>query len=445
MKIGYIVVCPWIQNYGVEGATIHVQEVCCALQNMGHNVFLITGEKPPISETIKTYDLSIPSMLHFAQLRSNLRKVWTWNLVQVPSSPNLSLVKDTKNFCPDFTKPSWSPKTFWNDVRERIDNWEYDRYFYHKACRIIEAEQPDVLYQRDLHYAGVDLSHRYGLPIILEMNGSNSFSAEWRRRHNPIYINMVRRKEQRICRQASSVVVVTPPLKDYLVGLGISKRKVFILPNGVDVSRFFPDEDSGRIIRRRYGLENKLVIGFVGGLRPFHGVHILIDSAKLILDRCHQAHILIVGDGPPRGELELKVRKQGLKDIVSFIGSVPFEEVPAYINAMDITVAPYAKIPQLYQSPIKLFEYMAVGKPIVTTRRPLVEAVIKDYRNGLIFEFGDHHQLASAILKLINDKDLRERLGSEGRRIVEDKYTWEGNAQKITEIYKNLNKQMGMS
>ena len=439
MKIGYFNVFPWIQDYGVEGATIHVQEVCCALQNMGHNVFLIAGKKPQISGNIRTYNLSIPRVLRFARFRTNLRNVLANNRVQVTSSNNKSLVKGTKNSYPDFTKPSWNPRTFWNDVRERIDNWEYDRYFYHKACQIIEDEQPDVLYQRDLHYAGVDLSRRFRLPIILEMNGSSSFSAEWRRRYSPIHIKMVHYKERKICMQAGSVVVVTPPLKDYLAGLGISERKVFILPNGVDISRFFPDEDSGGKIRKRYGLEDKLVIGFVGGFRPYHGVHVLIDSARLILDSCPQAHILIVGDGPQRKELDLKVLEQNLENEVSLIGSVPFEEVPAYINAMDITVAPYAKLPQLYGSPIKLFEYMAVGKPIVTTQRPLVAAVIEHLKNGIIVKPGDPQQLATAIVQLINDKDLRERLGSEGRRMVEEKYTWEGNAQKIIEIYKNLN------
>ena len=81
MKIGYLNVFPWMQDYGVEGATIHVQDVCYSLQNMGHNVFLVAGRKPAVSETIKAYDLYIPPLLRFVRFRQRVRSI-----AQVPET-----------------------------------------------------------------------------------------------------------------------------------------------------------------------------------------------------------------------------------------------------------------------------------------------------------------------------------------------------------------------
>lgn len=442
MKLGYICVGPLLQHYGIEGGAIHIQEVCNALQRLGHDVFVIAGKRPLISENIKVYDLSISSLLPFARLRYNMRtmasRVWHKLRIDTPSSFEANKSIDLKDLEPNFTTLSWSLILFWNDIRRRMDDWEYDRYFYHRACQIIETEQPDVLYERGIEYAGLHLSQRYGLPLILEMNGSHTFRREWRHKHSRLYPWMIRRWERRSCHEADSVAVVTPFLKQYLARLGIPGKKVFLLPNGVDTGKFYPDDLKASAIRQKYGLEGKIVVGFIGGLRLYHGVDILIDSARAIVKESSDIHFLIVGDGPPRATLEQQARKRGVASVVTFTGSVPYQDMPVYINAMDVTVAPFSKLPDFHFSPIKIFEYMAVAKPVVASRYTDTESVIVDRYNGLLVEPGNRHQLACAIQELLQDKDLRRRLGREGRRTVEEKYTWEKNAQMILEIYENL-------
>ncbi len=446
MKIGYICVFPWIQDYGVEGAAIHIQEVCNALQKLGHNVFLIAGRKPPISETLKTYDLSIPPLLRFARFRQNVRTTITKFIeifrIQKISSSNIEKFKRVKDTNPNFTKLSWSPFVFWNDIRERIDLWEYDRYFYKQACKIIETEKPDVLYERFGGYSGIKLAHRYKIPIVLEINGPGQVVKwEWRRKHSPLYSWMIKRWERLHCKGADAVIAVTPFLKKYVKDLGISEEKVFFIPNGVDTNKFYPDNLKSAAIRKKYRVEGKKVVGFVGGIRKFHGLNILIDSIKTVAKEAPDVHFLIVGDGPPREAIEQQARDLGVDSLVIFTGSVPYNDVPAYINAMDITVSPWLKREKFEYLAIKLYEYMAIGKPVVASGDSDMHTVIEDYKNGLIVEPGNSRQLAHAILELLKDKDLRKRLGSAGRRMVEEEYTWEGNAQKIIEIYKNLNKQ----
>ncbi len=444
MKIGYICVGPLLQHYGVEGAAIHIQEVCLALQKLGHDVFLIAGKRPLISEKIKVYELDVSPLLHFKRLRQNVRSIISQVSYKHRNERRSTFMKKNplrqKSSKPDFTTLSWSPIVFWNDIRQRIDEWEYESYFYHRVCQILEAEQPDALYQRNYSYVGLNLSKRFRLPLILEGNYSGTFKREWRQKHSPQYPWMVKRRERHSCEEADGVIVVSPFLKQYLDGLGIPEKKVFVLPNGVDTGKFYPDDLNRSAIQQKYGLVGKRVVGFVGGLRWYHGVDILIDSARTVVGELHDVHFLIVGDGPPRAGLEKQARDLGVADIITFTGSVPYLEVPAFINAMDVTVAPFPKLPDFHFSPIKIFEYMAVAKPVVTTRYPDTESLIIDRYNGLLVEPHDNHQLAGAILELMGDKDLRERLGAEGRRLMEEKYTWEGNARKIVEIYETMHR-----
>jgi glycosyltransferase involved in cell wall biosynthesis len=442
MKIGYICVGSLLQHYGIEGGAIHIQEVCLALQKLGHDVFLIAGKRPLISKKIKVYELSIPALLPFARLRQSIKafvaRVYHFFRTKIPLSSLEYRPVDSKDSKPDFIKLSWSPIVFWNDIRTRVDQREYESYFYRQACRIIEGEQPDVLYERHVNYVGVMLSKRFGLPLILEMNGSNTFRREWRQRHSHLYPWMIRRWERRSCQEADAVTVVAPFLKQYLERIGILAEKIFVIPNGVDTNRFFPDDQASSDIRRKYGLDGKKIVGFVGGLRRYHGVDVLINCIRTVVKEIHDVHFLIVGDGPPRAALEKEARDLGVSAFLTYTGSVPYKDVPAFINAMDVTVSPFAKLPDFHFSPIKIFEYMAVSKPVIASRYPDTESSIDDHSNGLLVEPGDNHQLAEAILELLRDKNLRERLGKEGRRIVEKKYTWERNARKIMEIYEDL-------
>jgi glycosyltransferase involved in cell wall biosynthesis len=120
---------------------------------------------------------------------------------------------------------------------------------------------------------------------------------------------------------------------------------------------------------------------------------------------------------------------------------MPFKDVPGYINAMDITVAPFPKLPDFYFSAIKILEYMAVAKPVVASRYPDTESVISDHVNGILVDPGDSIQLAQALLELLEDKELRVRLGEEARRLVSEKYTWKQTAYKIIKISENLRPQ----
>lgn len=136
--------------------------------------------------------------------------------------------------------------------------------------------------------------------------------------------------------------------------------------------------------------------------------------------------------------MEQYARSNGFAAAVTFTGNVPHDAIPDYIAAMDVTVAPYKPYENFYYSPIKIFEYMIMGKPVVAGRIGQVEEVIDHAETGLLFEPGNIAELTAALLQLVNEAALRRRLGENARVWVQKERTWENNAGQVAGIAKSL-------
>jgi glycosyltransferase involved in cell wall biosynthesis len=144
--------------------------------------------------------------------------------------------------------------------------------------------------------------------------------------------------------------------------------------------------------------------------------------------------------------LENYAQTHGLNGAVTFTGNVPYDDIPRYIAAMDIAVAPYIPSGNFYYSPIKIFEYMAMGKPVVGGRIGQVEEVIADGETGVLFEPGNSTALQAALAQLVSDSPLCRRLGENARAWVETERTWDNNARQVVEIARELiEKRSGIS
>src|SRR5262245_45391574 len=154
---------------------------------------------------------------------------------------------------------------------------------------------PDFIYDRYVgyNYSAVGAGRRRGIPVLLEVNAPYSSG----RRHfdeRVYFLSLMRAFERRICRDASQVLVVSTPLKEFLVSIGVPAEQITVLPNGADPEAFHPGIDAGPV-RRRLELEGKLVIGFTGILRPWHGLELLMEAFAGIAGELKDLHLLIVG------------------------------------------------------------------------------------------------------------------------------------------------------
>ncbi|MFX0195090.1 MAG: glycosyltransferase family 4 protein [Candidatus Hodarchaeota archaeon] len=306
---------------------------------------------------------------------------------------------------------------------------------YLRAQRALLAFHPNFIYERYavFHQSGIILSKRCRIPIILELNAP-IWERDLHYGHRPR--TLARKIEKRVLMLGDAIVVVSDFLRDYLINLEIPASKIHVISNAADPNTFNPSID-GNLIKRKYGIENKVVVGFVGGFARRQGIYLLLTAAPEIIKNNRGIHFLFVGDGSGRDLYEKYVIENSLQKYVTFAGSVSYQSIPQYIAAMDITVLPNTAN---HCSPIKLFEYMAMAKAIVAPGLDTIEHIITHGQNGFLTTSGDAESLRNTILYLSQDRNLRSQVGSNARRTVLEHHTWKKNAERVIQIFLSLSK-----
>jgi glycosyltransferase involved in cell wall biosynthesis len=410
VKIAYLSADFGVPIFGYKGASVHVREMVTALSQAGHAVTIIS---PAIE-----HPLPIPNVDFFPVPLAD------------EDLQRLNQLKEVEALLNMQTR-----------IRQELRNLIYNLRLHANARDYLRRKQVDFVYERYalFGYAGIRLAKELGAPHLLEVNAPLAYEQE--RTRGLEMKDLARAMERRIFRDSDHVLVVSQHLQEFVASGGVPKNRIEILPNGVDPLRFTPLSADGKRVRAQLGLEGKRVIGFVGSLKPWHGTETLLAAFRELHPAAPQAHLLIVGDGPGREQLEKTVQANGLKQVVTFTGNVPYDEVPHYLAAMDIAVAPYTPNEQFYYSPIKIFEYMAMAKPVVAGRIGQVEEVLRDGETGLLFDPGNLPQLTAALLELVHDASRCRRIGEQARAWVVRERTWDNNARKVVEIASELTKK----
>ncbi len=233
------------------------------------------------------------------------------------------------------------------------------------------------------------------------------------------------------------IIVVSAPLKDNLLRWGISENKILINPNGVDPVKYNPSIPGSKI-RKKYGLENFILIGFIGTFGPFHGVIELAKSIeiffKLYPEKLNEVKFLLIGDGKLMPGVKRIIERTEFAENVIFTGLTPQSQESKYLAACDILLSPQIRNPdgsKFFCSPVKLFEYMAMGKPIIASDLDQIGEVLEHKKTAYLVEPGNIENLAEAMNVLISDTKLREKLGENARAKVLEKYTWEKDVERV--------------
>jgi glycosyltransferase involved in cell wall biosynthesis len=297
--------------------------------------------------------------------------------------------------------------------------------------RVLRAKT-DFIYERYslFNFTGVAVAGMCGIPIIVEVN--SPFALEQIRDKDIRLHRFAQWTEKVICNLATHVIVVSTPLRRMMEQSGVMPEKIHVMTNGVRLEHFQPQALS-ETTRLSLGIrDGETVIGFVGWFRKWHGLENLLEAfAKSGLS--DRAKVMLIGDGQAMPDLQRYVKDHELGDDVIFTGPLPHAQVPAYVRLIDIAVQPAANE---YCCPMKILEYMAVGKPIVAPRQENIQDLLRD-EDAQYFTPGDVDSLAGALKALAEDPERARQMGERARRaIIQRGFLWRENAARVVRMVK---------
>lgn len=293
----------------------------------------------------------------------------------------------------------------------------------------------DMVYERYafMNLGGLFLSCFFGLPLFLEVNFTSRTEVYPKR--TGIFGAIEKWIEHMVFKQAVIIIVISENLKQDIVGRGISGDKILVTPNAVELDNFVPGP-APEALRKQYNLSHgDKVIGFVGSFYPWHGLDFLLDAFKQVSLELNNVKLMLLGDGQLHSALKERAKNENLADSVIFAGRVSHSRLADYLALFDIGVMPDSNE---YGSPMKIFEYMAMGKPVVAPRLGPIEAVITDNQEGMLFKRKDITEFKNILLVLLKDNGLCRRLGELGRQKVCAEHTWENNVGRMIKLYGRL-------
>jgi glycosyltransferase involved in cell wall biosynthesis len=303
-----------------------------------------------------------------------------------------------------------------------------------RLAKAYRAMKPDVLYERYSLFllAGLWLRRVFGVPMLLEVNAP--LAAERKRFDNLRLAGLADSAEAWVWRGADRALPVTGVLAEHLRAKNVRAERMSVIPNGVGPEFLTPPPDT-KAAQAALGIKANVVLGFVGFMRPWHGLDRVID---FIADAGPAAglHLLLIGDGPARDDLAKQAAARGVAKQVTFTGVVDRSRIIQHIAAFDVALQPDVVS---YASPLKLFEYMALGRAIIAPDTVNIREVVEDGTNAVLFNPRQNETFRHALSQLCQDADLRRRLGQAARdTIVNRGFTWARNAARVEAMAREL-------
>lgn len=403
LSIAYVSADRGVPVGGTKGASIHVRGVAEALQRRGNRIDILAAR---LEEEASA-------------LASSVREIaFDRTLKQV----RLSIAEAGRD-------PELARELYGLMLNESL------------TCTLEElhASRPvDALYERYSlwSFAGWRFAQRHGMPWVLEVNAP--LVSEQRTYRGLRLEAAARGIEDMMFREADAIVVPCSELRAYIEGRVGPRHAIEVLPNGVDLDLLASPPPLPEATTEP--LRNAFVVAFVGSLKPWHGIEHLLNAFERLRAAVPEAHLLVIGDGPLRSEVEAAAARLGPESL-TWTGAISHTEVPSWLALADVGVAPYPKLEEFYFSPLKVVEYLAAGLPVVASDIGQIRELVQHGETGFLETPGDAKALAKALRRLHRCPRLRQRMGQRAARRAQRRHSWDGVAQSIEEIFHKLLRQ----
>ena len=294
--------------------------------------------------------------------------------------------------------------------------------------------KPDVVYTRhqQMEWITTCLRFVFKFTYVAEVNGLSTVELKINRQ--PVWVIKLTGFVERYCfRLANLIVTPAPKIRDYLIETySLNPQKFIDVTNGADPDVFYPMEQAQ--CRKKLGLpEQACILLFSGSFKKWHGIDKVIQIFPEVIKTNPKAVLILVGDGEERQAMQDHVQSNGLEDKIKFLGRRPFSEIPEYINSADLCLAPYFD-PLLNEtgiSPIKIYEYMACGKAIISSPVGGLENLFQEYQVGMMVDSFDPEDWAPALMTVLQDPLQLQTWGDNGRQATLKTFSWEAICRTI--------------
>ena len=376
------------------GMEYHFEDLACALKERGHSVTIITTHHPSGIEYEKKKGVEI----------YYLKK----------------------------TLPGRYESGFWKESVRKFKELEKIKKF-------------DLIWSESIAahgYLKEKVKGQFSLPVVLIAHGTfwGQLLTKLKRRtfslstivgiFKNLYGSILERK---VYSDVDLIIAITQIVAEALIkDLNVAQEKIRIIPNGVDVEKFKPDNNLRNSFRKKLHLrENERVILSAGRLHPAKGVQIIISALPFILKQI-PVKLIIIGEGNYGEKLRQLAKKLRIEDKIIFVGRVSREELTGYYNACDLFVLPTMEQESL---PLTLLEAMACEKPVVTSKAIELPSILKDKKSGIVLKAGTSETIARAIVTVLKDKKLADSLAKRGREKVSAEYSFERSVDEIETLF----------
>jgi glycosyltransferase involved in cell wall biosynthesis len=339
-----------------------------------------------------------------------------------------TVIDDGVTVVPCFSTDRLYPLDNWvfnRSLSGMVDTIEADVYEAHtvsgyKFLKLLRKRKMDKPFIQTVH----------GVLADEHIQSSKSVSPSLRMKLSNVFMRRLAKTEKDAANAATLIVTVSRYSAQKLVQLyGVEEAKIRIVPNGVDIQRFKPTEDCGKV-KDVVGGDSEHLVLFVGNLIPRKGLHYLIEAAKNVVKENAETKFVVVGEGPLKSHLISYSKEQDVSDKFIFVGGVPEDLLHSLYSCADVFVSPSIQEGQ----GITLLEAQATAKPVVAFNVTAISEVVKNKETGLLVK-PDSSELADAILTLLSDQPLREKMGRSGREFVTKNFSWDICAKRMFNVY----------
>lgn len=322
----------------------------------------------------------------------------------------------------------------------------YSRYWGKQIAPFVKENNIEVLHVHDLYLLGGAYQAAekidFDIPIVSDLHENYPEALKYYKFSNTFPGNLLisipkwEKTEIKWVNKADHVITVIEEAVTRYDKLGIDKNKISVVANYVNSDEFLNAEQDEDLINR---FKNEFVVSYIGGFDTHRGLESVIKSIPLIKDEIPNFKLVLVGKGRNENDLKDLSTKLGVNDLIDFEGWQLPRMLPSYIMASNVCLIPHLKTGHTDNTiPHKLFQYMLLGRPVISTNCDPLARIIKDTNAGLIFSSNNEKELADCMLSLYTNKEDAKRMGENGINAVKDKYNWENTAEALVRLYEKI-------